>query len=1015
MRGEVFSSRRVVCGLVFAVFCMARAESALLFSPDGWIEFEPKMADGAVAADVRFGGTDVVHIDDIVKGAGVVAAVSNGCSSSVWRNDFGERKLVKDEYNLAIWDFKPNGDGGIRRLEVRMYDAGVAWRVGYEAQGGLAIESEPTEYVFGGDWRCWPVTHSQGKYEPFKLSDFDKARAKPDFAPVAAGIGEMHNYELDFPGTMEAPFVVEGDGFVAALGDAAVTNWAKLRYGKGERPNTVKSVLEGAVAVPSVSAQECVFSAWRYVRVAKDACKLYEGNDLLLNLNEPAKIDDVAWIHPGKVLRVARLDTATAKAAVDFAKANNMQFIELDCGWYGQEHTGDPANPGLAPERVAKGAKFDLFEILAYAKEHAVPVILYVNREPLKKNIDGILPLLKSWGVAGIKYGFVNVGAQRWYKWMTDAIEKGAENRLMLDAHDEYRLTGNQRTWPNILTVEGIHGNEEMPDSAHNAALIFTRYLAGPGDYTPCWNVPRVKNTLAHQLALAGATFSPWQFLFWYQRPDQIDAANPALDYWREIPTVWDETKALQGEIGKYAVIARRSGVKWFVSGLNGLEKRKFEISLDFLGDGEYDVRIFADADADMESGLGEVAITRKTATKCDMLEIAAAARGGFGMILEPAAETKEQILKARMPQIFKRAAAQFEILDAAVKDDTQFPRSWTKGVLKTEPAIGWTTGFFPGSLWYVYNYTKDPKFRTLAEKWTERLDSARHFTKNHDMGFMFYCSYGNGIRYGGHGDDYKSAILDASAALATRWDEKMSLIRSWDEPVFMQFPVIIDSMMNLEMLEYAAKTTGDANYDRIARLHANKLDKTHFRADESAYHVTDWNPKIGKIWARYAWQGADVEGAWARGQGWSIYGYTMMFRETGDTNYLARAVKSAEWIVHAPNLPADKIPYWDYHASDIPDAPRDASAAAVMACGFLELARYVDEAKSREYRNFALDMLLALSSDEYLCEVGECGGFLLKHSTGHLPENTEIDASINYADYYFLEALTRIQEYSEK
>ena len=374
-------------------------------------------------------------------------------------------------------------------------------------------------------------------------------------------------------------------------------------------------------------------------------------------------------------------------------------------------------------------------------------------------------------------------------------------------------------------------------------------------------------------------------------------------------------------------------------------------------------------------------------------------------------AAENERRLAAEVPQVFARAEAQARLLIKEMDARgvvTELPRSWTRGTYKTEPPTGWTTGFFPGSLWYLYAYTQKPEWKAAAEAWTARLEPARHFTGNHDMGFMFFCSYGNGIKYGGHGDDYKAVIVDAADALATRWSEKMGLIRSWDEPRFMQFPVIIDSMMNLEMMEWVAKNAGRRDYDRLARRHADKLDATHFRANGTAYHVTDWNPQTGKIWARYAWQGACVDGAWARGQGWSVYGYTMMYRETDDVRYLKRAMQSADWILAAPNLPDDKIPYWDYAAADIPNAPRDASAAAVMASGLLELAKFAGGEKAAAYRARAVEMLLSLASPDYLCAEGECGGFLLKHSTGHLPENTEIDASINYADYYFLEALLR-------
>ena len=513
-------------------------------------------------------------------------------------------------------------------LETTNVASAVAWRIRYEGVGERTIENEEWVFDFGDDLRCWPVSHAQGEYVPKTLSTIDMMAPRPGFAPVAAGIGEMHNYATSYPGTAESPLVVEGSGFVAAIGDAGCLDFARVRFASGKKKGQVKTVLEGAAKVTAPHA-----TPWRYIHVAKDPVALANAQSAVMDaLNEPSRIADTSWIKPGKVLRVARLDTATGKAAVDFAVRNNLQYVELDCGWYGQEHIGDPLKPGLAPERVARGDKFDLFEILAYAKGKDVGVILYVNREPLKKNRDAILDALVAWGVKGVKYGFVNVGNQKWRKWVTDAIAAAAERKLLVDIHDEYRLTGIQKTYPNVMTVEGICGNEEMPTAAHDCALSFTRFLDGPGDYTPCWTVNRIKNTLAHQLAMPCVYTSGWQFLFWYQRPDQIDEKNPALDFWREIPTVFDETRFLKGEIGKFAIVARRVGDKWFIGGLNADEKRTFDIPLDFVGKGPFKVRLFRDANPDDARSCAPVAAETLNASS---ITVTCASNGGFAAIVE--------------------------------------------------------------------------------------------------------------------------------------------------------------------------------------------------------------------------------------------------------------------------------------------------------------------------------------------------------------------------------------------
>ena len=519
------------------------------------------------------------------------------------------------------------GPGAV--VETTNLTGGVAWRVKFTGEGTRTLQDETWTFDFGKDLRCWPVSHAQGEYVPKTLSTIGTMKARPGFAPVAAGIGEMHNYATSYPGTAESPLVVEGPGFVAALGDAGCLDFARIRFASGEKVGEVKTVLEGAatVTLPYVTP-------WRYVHVAANAAELATAQPAFLDaLNAPCELVDTSWIKPGKVLRVAKLDTEVGKAAVDFVKRNAMQYIELDCGWYGQEHLGDPLKPGLAPERVAKGETFDFFAILDYAKANDVGVILYVNREPLKKNRDAILDQLAAWGVKGVKYGFVNVGNQEWRIWVTDAIRAAAERKLMVDIHDEYRLTGIQKTFPHVMTVEGICGNEEMPNAAHDCALPFTRYLDGPGDYTPCWNVGRVKNTLAHQLALPCVYTSGWQFLFWYQRPDQIPESDPALDFWRELPTSFDESRVLQGEIGQFAIVARRRGNRWFVGGINGLRRQTVTVDTSFLGGGEWSCRLFRDADPSFGKGLGQVAVERVPVTQT--LTIDTAARGGFALILE--------------------------------------------------------------------------------------------------------------------------------------------------------------------------------------------------------------------------------------------------------------------------------------------------------------------------------------------------------------------------------------------
>ena len=524
--------------------------------------------------------------------------------------------------------------GADARVETTNLVGGVAWRIHYGGTGERTVENEEWLFDFGEDLRCWPVSHAQGEYLPKTLSTIDTVAPMPDQSRKD-NEGRGRNYSLVFPGTAESPLVIEGGGWTAVLGDAGVLDYARTRFARGPRPGTVKTLLEGAATVrlPYVTP-------WRYIHVARDPSALAETQPAFLKaLNEPSRIADTGWVKPGKVLRVSRLTTDDAKRCADFAARNGFAYIELDSGWYGDERRGDPLKDGLAPEKIAKGDRLDVPEVVAYAKSKDVGVILYVNREPLKKNAAAIFDRLVAWGVAGVKLGFVNVGSQRWRRLTVEWIRMCAERKLVVDIHDEFRLAGLETTFPNVLTVEGIRGNEEMPVASHNAALVYTRFLDGPGDYTPCWTFGRVKNTLAHQLAMPCVYTSGLQFLFWYQRPDQIDERDPALAFWREIPCAFDETRFLQGKIGAYAVVARRVGRKWFVGCLNALERRTFTVPLAFTGAGRQTVRLFRDADPAAATPRAPVACERLTMDAGDALAVEAAENGGWAAIIEPAPE----------------------------------------------------------------------------------------------------------------------------------------------------------------------------------------------------------------------------------------------------------------------------------------------------------------------------------------------------------------------------------------
>ena len=348
---------------------------------------------------------------------------------------------------------------------------------------------------------------------------------------------------------------------------------------------------------------------------------------------------------------------------------------------------------------------------------------------------------------------------------------------------------------------------------------------------------------------------------------------------------------------------------------------------------------------------------------------------------------------------------AEYQLKQSAAEFDTTqlFPRSWKADKFRAVDAYDWTSGFFPGSLWIGYQLTGDEALKSEAEKYTARLHEIPAYKGTHDLGFMVFCSYG--MQQAIENDEVSAAaIVEASNSLSSRFCDSVGLIRSWDFGPW-NYPVIIDNMMNLELLFEATRLSGDSTYYNIAVSHADQTLENHFREDGSSYHVVDYDPRTGEVLGRCTAQGYSDESAWARGQAWAIYGYTMAYRYTRRPEYLDRAEKVYEFVFTHLNLPADLVPYWDFDALNIPNEPRDASAAAIIASALYELNCFSD---NKEYKNTADKILEALSSPAYRAETGRNHYFLLMHSVGSWPDHVEVDVPLNYADYYYLEALKR-------
>lgn len=538
---------------------------------------------------------------------------------TTWTPVYGERNRIRDQYNESVVTItRENRKFPALKLIVRAYNSGIAFRYKFATNenGGpyLHITNESTEFNFQENTKAWFTARAQSLHQLLPLKNW------PD--------------ESDRPLTLELP-----NGLFACLAEAEMVNYSRTKFRLNpEKENSIQTSIYGDVDEIAPFA-----SPWRVIMVAEKVGDLLANNDLILNLNPPCAIADPSWIKPGQVMREVTLSTSGAKKLVDFAVARNIKYIHFDAGWYGFEndYLADATTVTVDPRRNPKG-DLDLQEAIRYAKSKGIGVFLYVNQRALAAQLDTILPLYQKWGVAGIKFGFVQVGSHRWTTWLHEAVKKCANYHLLVDIHDEYRPTGFSRTYPNLMTQEGIRGNEEMPDAVNNTILPFTRFVAGAADYTFCYFYRKelghatrhIQNTPAHQLALPVIYYSPLQWMYWYDKPEDYQN-EPELAFWDVLPTTWDDTKIINGEIGKYITVARRSADKWFVGCITNTEARELKVPLDFLELGKkYEATLYFD-DPNVATRT-HVGISKQKVDSKTILNINLQASGGQAILIEP-------------------------------------------------------------------------------------------------------------------------------------------------------------------------------------------------------------------------------------------------------------------------------------------------------------------------------------------------------------------------------------------
>ena len=574
------NKRILLVGILGLWIWTVKAQVYTLESPLAELKVEVRIKDSRADLELYVHGERVGEVRTLqfafdregIEGDWQVDRIERKMVDDYWRPLYGECSRVHDCYRALTLFLKSADNQKKMALKVRLYNEGLAFQYVFDESDfkDWTLLAEHTQFLFEKEGMTWVTSRAQGAYSAVALN-------------AIRGIAER-------------PQVVRLESCCyLAVGEAALVDYARMKLGRSEIGIGLQSVLTGKV----VLEQADYHSPWRYVMVADNPGRLVEQNYMVLNLNESNKIKHTDWIKPGKVIREVTLTTAGGLACVDWAASHSIDYVEFDAGWYGPEN--DPASDATTVTVDPKRSKgpLDLHHVIEYAASKGVGIILYVNGIALKKQLNDILPLYQQWGVKGVKFGFVDVGDQQATSWLHQAVRLAAQCKLMVDIHDEYRPTGYSRTYPNLMTQEGIRGDEESPGLEQTIYTFYNRMIAGAGDYTNCYFARRVTEDMggrAAQLAKLVAIYSPWQFVYWYDRPENAPSRNggagaeesvmkqdEVTDFYCSIPTVWDETRFLEGEMGEYVVVARRSGKDWYIAILNAGEKRRIKLPLQLL------------------------------------------------------------------------------------------------------------------------------------------------------------------------------------------------------------------------------------------------------------------------------------------------------------------------------------------------------------------------------------------------------------------------------------------------
>ena len=620
--------KRILLSLAIlpAIASSAMADSLELRSPDGRNEVSFSKPGKELTYSVKVDGKDVIlpsraglDIDnrvwemalgkrDLVQPdcwmdlLEVDSVTYHAAVDSTWNPLYGERSTVRDRFNSATLHMSRKDKSDYRLdVQVRAYDEGIAFRYFFPEHPAAIfhkVTCDLTDYTFPSGTMAWSEQWAQATF---------------DYAPVDS-ITRPAERAL----TLELP-----SGQWVALLDADVDDWCLTKLlARKDRPGTLSSVMYSPVDIVTYYA-----TPWKIIMTADTPGRLLENNDIVLNLNPRAE-SDFSWVKPGKIMRCTTISTEAGLKNIDFCAEHNIPYMLFDWLWYlpCTSHDGDAT-------KVVD--RLDMQRVIDYGKSKGVGVWLYVNQHALMKQMDELFPLLHQWGIAGVKSGFVQYASHRWTTWLHDMVRKAADNKLLMNIHDEFRPSGFSRTCPNLLTQEGICGNEEWPDATHNVTLPFTRMLNGAADYTICYYDHRLKNTHAHQLAASLIFYSPLQTILWYDTPDRYNG-EPEMKWFEDLETTFDDTRVLSGYPGRNITMARRKGDIWWVGSMTNNEGSTEEISLSFLDPGKkYHAEIYTDGGEKVKTKTHVKVSSRKVSAK-DTLKFDLAPRGGVAIRLIP-------------------------------------------------------------------------------------------------------------------------------------------------------------------------------------------------------------------------------------------------------------------------------------------------------------------------------------------------------------------------------------------